>query len=279
MDIREKVVLITGGASGIGAAMARRFAQAGAGMVVVTDIDAVGIASVADEIGGAAFVLDVTDEDRTAEVIAQVEGSYGRIDLLCLNAGIPTDGSVDAPNEEWQRTWEVNVMAHVYATRHALPGMLERGSGYILTTASAAGLLTNIGAAPYSVTKHAAVALAEWIAVTYGDRGIAVSCLCPQFVDTPMLDAFGSHSDETRTWVEGIAISPEELAEAVAVGISDERFLILPHPEVGDYFKNKATDYDRWITGMQKLQKSMEGESRVRRPPLKGDKRVFERGG
>ena len=259
MDIREKVVLVTGAASGIGAAMARRFAADGAGMVVVTDIDAVGIAAVAEEIGGAAFVLDVTDEARTASVIAEVENEYGRIDLLCLNAGIPTDGSVDASNDDWQRTWEVNVMAHVYATRHALPGMLERGSGYILTTASAAGLLTNIGAAPYSVTKHAAVSLAEWIAVTYGDQGIMVSCLCPQFVDTPMLDAFGAHSDETRTWVEGIAISPEELAQVVATGIAQERFLILPHPEVGDYFRNKATDYDRWIAGMRKLQKSMEG--------------------
>ena len=259
MDIREKVVFVTGAASGIGASIARRFAQDGAGMVVVTDIDAVGIAAVADEIGGAAFVLDVTDESRTAEVIAQVEESYGRIDLLCLNAGIPTDGSVDAPNEDWQRTWDVNVMAHVYATRYALPGMLAGGSGYILTTASAAGLLTNIGAAPYSVTKHAAVALAEWIAVTYGEQGIRVSCLCPQFVDTPMLDTFGSHSDETRTWVEGIAISAEDVAQVVADGIAKERFLILPHPEVGEYFTNKATDYDRWIRGVQKLQKSMEG--------------------
>jgi NAD(P)-dependent dehydrogenase (short-subunit alcohol dehydrogenase family) len=259
MDIREKVVLVTGAASGIGAAVARRFAHDGAGVVIVTDIDAVGIAAVAEEIGGEAFVLDVTDETRTAEVIAQVEKSYGRVDLLCLNAGIPTDGSVDAPNDDWRRTWDVNVMAHVYATRYALPGMLERGSGYILTTASAAGLLTNIGAAPYSVTKHAAVALAEWIAVTYGEQGIKVSCLCPQFVDTPMLEAFGAQSDETRTWVEAIAISTEDVAQVVADGIAEERFLILPHPEVGDYFRNKATDYDRWIKGMQKLQRSMEG--------------------
>lgn len=260
MDIREKVVLITGAASGIGAAMAQRFADDGAGIVIVTDIDAVGIAAVADGVGGDAFVLDVTDESRTAEVIAQVEQSYGSIDLLCLNAGIPTDGSVDAPNKDWQRTWDVNVMAHVYATRHVLPGMLERGSGYILTTASAAGLLTNIGAAPYSVTKHAAVALAEWIAVTYGEKGIKVSCLCPQFVDTPMLDAFGGHTDETRTWVEGLAIPAEDVARVVAEGIRSEQFLILPHVEVGDYFKNKATDYDRWISGMQKLQNAFGGE-------------------
>jgi len=260
MDIREKVILITGAASGIGAAMARRFATDGAGMVIVTDIDAVAVAAVADEIGGAAFVLDVTDETRTAGVIAEVEESYGRLDLLCLNAGIPTDGSVDASNEDWQLTWEVNVMAHVYATRHALPGMLERGSGYILTTASAAGLLTNIGAAPYSVTKHAAVALAEWLAVTYGERGIKVSCLCPQFVDTPMLEAFGGHTDETRSWVQSIAIDPDDVAQAVVDGIASEQFLILPHPEVGEYFTNKATDYDRWIRGMQKLQESLQDE-------------------
>jgi NAD(P)-dependent dehydrogenase (short-subunit alcohol dehydrogenase family) len=259
MDIREKVVVITGAAGGSGAAMARRFASDGAGMVIVTDLDAVGIETLADEIGGTAFVLDVTDEDRTHEVINEVEATFGRIDLLCLNAGIPTDGSVDAPNEEWQRTWEVNVMAHVYATRYALPGMIQRGSGYILTTASAAGLLTNIGAAPYSVTKHAAVALAEWIAVTYGDQGIKVSCLCPQFVDTPMLEAFGAHSDETRSWVEGIAIPAKDVANIVAEGIAKEQFLILPHPEVGDYFEFKAANYDRWINGMQKLQRSMDG--------------------
>jgi NAD(P)-dependent dehydrogenase (short-subunit alcohol dehydrogenase family) len=257
MDIRGKVVLITGAASGIGAAMARRFAADGAGIVVVTDLDVVGVEALADEIGGVAFALDVTDEKRTEEVLNEVQATFGGIDLLCLNAGIPTDGSVDAANDDWQRTWEVNVMAHVYATRYALPGMLERGSGYILTTASAAGLLTNIGAAPYSVTKHAAVALAEWIAVTYGDRGIKVSCLCPQFVDTPMLDAFGAHSDETRAWVEGIAIPAEDVAKIVAEGIAKEQFLILPHPEVGDYFAFKAANYDRWIKGMQELQQSM----------------------
>ncbi|GMR01817.1 MAG: SDR family oxidoreductase [Acidimicrobiia bacterium] len=257
MNIREKVILITGGAGGIGAAMARRFNSAGAGMIVVTDIDARGAQAVAESVGGEGIALDVTNEDQTRSVIEHVEASYGRIDLLCLNAGIPTDGSIDAPNVAWQRTWEVNVMAHVYATRHALPGMLDRGAGYILTTASAAGLLTNIGAAPYSVTKHAAVALAEWLAVTYGQRGITVSCLCPMFVDTPMLDAFGGHTAEMQSWVHELAISAEDVADAVAEGIVEERFLILPHPIVGQYFRRKATDYDRWIAGMQDLQASV----------------------
>lgn len=257
MDITGKVIVITGAASGIGASMARRFAHDGAEAVVVTDIDESGALRVAQEIDGIGLHLDVTDETQTAGIITDVENTYGRIDLLCLNAGIPTDGSVDAPDSAWQRTWDVNVMAHVYATRHALPGMLARGSGYILTTASAAGLLTNIGAAPYSVTKHAAIALAEWIAVTYGEQGIKVSCLCPQFVDTPMLDAFGGHEEGMQSWVQELAIPPDDVADAVVAGLAAEQFLILPHPAVADYFEGKATDYDRWIKGMQRLQSTM----------------------
>ncbi len=253
MEIKGRVVVITGGGSGIGAAMARRFADEGAQMVIVVDVDENAARSTADDVDGEAFTLDVADEDGTAALLRQVETHHGRIDILCLNAGIPTDGSVDAPNEAWQRTWDVNVMAHVYATRYVLPGMLERGEGYIVTTASAAGLLTNIGAAPYSVTKHAAVALAEWLSVTYGSRGIKVSCLCPMFVSTPMLDAFARQTDEMRGWVEGLAIDPDEVAAVVMDGIRDERFLILPHPIVGEYFQRKALDYDRWITGMQNL--------------------------
>lgn len=257
MEIEEKVVIITGGASGIGAALATRFAAEGAGAVIVADIDDEGASRVAAEIGGEAIHLDVADDQETEKVIAHIEKLYGRIDVLCLNAGIATDGTPETSNEAWQRTWDVNVMAHVYATRYALPGMLERGSGYIVTTASAAGLLTNIGAAPYAVTKHAAVALAEWLAVTYGERGIGVSCLCPQFVDTPMLDAFADYDDEMRAWVKDIAIDTTEVAEQVMDAIRSETFLVLPHPEVLGYFQNKATDYDRWISGMQKLQATM----------------------
>jgi len=257
VEIQEKVVVVTGGASGIGAALAERFAAEGAGAVIVTDIDDDGASRVAAGFDGEAIHLDVANDEETARVISHVEDSYGRIDILCLNAGIATGGSVDAPDDEWQRTWEINVMAHVYATRYALPGMIERGEGYIVTTASAAGLLTNIGAAPYSVTKHAAVALAEWLAVTYGDKGIGVSCLCPQFVDTPLLDAFADYDDDMRAWVKGITIGTDQVAEEVMAAIRSETFLVLPHPEVLRYFQNKAKDYDRWISGMQKLQATM----------------------
>ncbi len=259
MEIRDRVIVITGGGSGIGASMARRFTEEGAEAVIVADIDTDSATTVADEIGGLPVTLDVSDEDATEAMIRQTIETHGRIDIMCLNAGIPTDGSVDAPNEDWQRTWDVNVMAHVYATRHVLPSMVERGEGYIVTTASAAGLLTNIGAAPYSVTKHAAVALAEWLSVTYGSRGIGVSCLCPMFVDTPMLDAFAGHTDEMRGWVEGLAIEVDDVAAAVVEGIREETFLILPHPIVLDYFQRKSLDYDRWIAGMQQLNGDLSG--------------------
>ncbi|MEN8042143.1 MAG: SDR family oxidoreductase, partial [Actinomycetota bacterium] len=249
MEIRDKVAVITGGGSGIGAAMARRFADEGAAAVILADLDGDAADRVALEIGGEAFALDVTNEAATIKLVNHIQDVHGRIDILCLNAGIPTDGSVDASNDDWQRTWEVNVMAHVYAARHTLPGMLERGDGYIVTTASAAGLLTNVGAAPYSVTKHAAVALAEWLSVTYGSRGIKVSCLCPMFVETPMLDAFAGHTEEMRDWVEGLAIDVDDVARAVVEGIQSEEFLILPHPVVLDYFQRKALDYNRWISG------------------------------
>jgi NAD(P)-dependent dehydrogenase (short-subunit alcohol dehydrogenase family) len=258
MEVRGSVVMVTGAASGIGAALARASASHGARAVVVTDIDEEGAHTVAEAVGGIAMHLDVTDEAATETVIDAIEDEFGALDILFLNAGIATDGSVDAPDEAWQRTWDVNVMAHVYATRHALPGMLARGSGHIVSTASAAGLLTNIGAAPYSVTKHAAVALAEWLAVTYGDRGIGVSCLCPQFVDTPMLEAFAGHSAEMRTWVHRIAIDADDVADEVMAAIEEGRFLILPHAEVADYFLAKATDYERWLAGMRRLQASMD---------------------
>jgi NAD(P)-dependent dehydrogenase (short-subunit alcohol dehydrogenase family) len=257
MRVDGSVVFITGGASGIGAAMAAQFAASGAGTVVVADRDGSGARAVAASIDGEAIELDVTDEEATRIAIEDVEERHGRLDILCVNAGIATDGSVDAPNEAWQRTWDVNVMAHVYATRHAIPGMLERGEGHIVSTASAAGLLTNLGAAPYSVTKHAAVALAEWIAVTYGDRGIGVSCLCPQFVDTPMLSAFSGHSTRMQDWVEGLAMPAEDVAAMVVQAVETGGFLILPHPDVATYFRNKANDYDRWIAGMQRLQASL----------------------
>ena len=195
--------------------------------------------------------LDVSEEAAVTSSIETVESEHGPIGLLVNNAGIATGGSVDVPTALWQKTWDVNVMAHVYAIRAALPGMLAAGSGYILSTVSAAGLLTNIGAAPYSVTKHAALALAEWVSMSYGKRGIGVSALCPQFVETPMLDVFGDAA--SQEWVRSIAISPDDVADAVIDGLAAERFLILPHPEVETFFQNKANDYDRWLGGMRKL--------------------------
>jgi len=257
LEISEKVVVVTGGASGIGAAMVTRFAAEGAGAVVALDIDGDGAATIAAAVGGSSYELDVADDAQTRSVFNQIEDELGRIDILCLNAGIATAGSVDVPNEVWQRTWDVNVMSHVYATRCVLPGMLARGSGYLVHTASAAGLLTNIGAAPYSVTKHAVVALAEWLSLTYGDRGIVVSALCPQFVDTPMLDVFAGDGDAMKGWVHSLAVTPQEVAEAVVAGLAAETFLILPHPDVAVYFERKAVDYDRWLVGMRKLQASM----------------------
>lgn len=258
MQINDAVVVVTGAASGIGEALAHRFAREDVSVVVAIDRDGDGAQRVAEAVDGVAFELDVADDGATVEVFDSIDKQFGRVDIVCLNAGIATGGSVDEPNEVWERAWQVNVMSHVYATRCVLPGMLERGRGYLVHTASAAGLLTNIGAAPYSVTKHGVVALAEWLSVTYGDRGIGVSALCPQFVDTPMLEVFGADSDEMRTWVHSIAVSPDQVAESVIEGIIEERFLILPHPEVADYFRNKAADHDRWISGMRRLQASME---------------------
>ncbi len=259
MRVEGQVVFITGAGSGIGAALAERFAAESAQSVIVTDLDGASAERVAHTIGGVPMELDVTDEDAVGDAIESTESSHGPIGLLVNNAGIATGGSVDVATEAWQRTWEVNVMSHVFAIRAALPGMLAHGSGYILSTVSAAGLLTNIGAAPYAVTKHAALALAEWVAVTYGRQGIGVSALCPQFVETPMLDAFADAA--SQEWVRSIAVTTTDVADAVIDGLAAERFLILPHPEVATYFQNKAGDYDRWIGGMQKLNDQLAGRS------------------
>ena len=261
MQLQDKIAVVTGGGGGIGGALARRFAAEGARLVVVADVDGDAAGAVAEEIGGIAVQADLGTEAGCIEVVRAAE-EQGPIDLLCLNAGIALGGGVEAPDEDWYRIWDINVMAHVWAVRAALPAMLARGEGYILTTASAAGLLTNIGAAPYAVTKHAAVALAEWLSITHGDAGITVSCLCPQGVRTKML--FPDDEDTAQATgassvrIQGV-LEPEDVAEAVVQGIADERFLILPHPEVLDYFQRKATDYDRWLGGMRKLQARTQG--------------------
>ena len=198
------------------------------------------------EVGGVAMRVDAADEAQVRELVAKA----GDIDLFCSNAGISVTGGIEVPDADWERIWGINVKAHLYAARAVLPGMLARGVGYLLHTVSAAGLLTQIGSAPYSVTKHAALALAEWLAITYGDRGIKVSCLCPQGVLTRML--LGPDGKRVSFLREG-AIEPEEVADAVVRGLQEERFLILPHPEVAEYFRRKADDYDRWLAGMRRL--------------------------
>lgn len=249
MNLKDKVVIVTGGASGIGRALCARFAAEGARGVVVADLDAAGAERVARQVGGLSVATDVSREADIFRLVNQAIDVYGQVDLFCSNAGIATDGGPDVSDASWQRIWEINFMAHVYGARAVLPGMLARGEGYLLQTASAAGLLTQIGSAPYSVTKHAAVAFAEWLAITYGDSGIKVSCLCPQGVRTRMLEE-AERGDFLR---EG-ALDPEEVAAIVVEGLEDERFLILPHPEVAEYFRRKATDYDRWLRGMRSLQ-------------------------
>ena len=260
MELRDRVVIVTGGADGIGRALCRRFAREGALAVVVADIDSDGATRVADEIGGLAVATDVSKESDIVRLVERAESDYGRIDLFCSNAGIAgLQGGAEVPDSDWQRIWEVNVMAHIYAARAVLPGMIARGAGYLLHTASAAGLLTQIGSAPYSVTKHAALAFAEWLSIAHADAGIKVSCLCPQGVRTKML--LGEDGAGENFLVEG-SRSPEEVAESVVVGLAEERFLILPHPEVSEYFRRKADDYDRWLKGMRRLQARVFGSER-----------------
>jgi NAD(P)-dependent dehydrogenase (short-subunit alcohol dehydrogenase family) len=254
MNLSQRVCVITGGASGIGRAICRRFARDGA-RVVVSDIDLAGAEAVAAEIGGIAFRTDVSREADLIALVAHVEQRVGPIDLFCSNAGIAIAGGPEAPDADWRRIIDINLMAHVWAARVLVPDMVRRGFGYLVNVASAAGLVTQIGSAPYAVTKHAAVAFAEWLAVTYGDRGLRVSCVCPLGVKTPMLD-FGDRRITALLSPE--AIEAEEVANAVARGVATEEFLILPHPQVREYVLRKATDRDRWIKGMRRLQHRLE---------------------
>ena len=249
MDLSGKNIVITGAASGIGRAMARRFHAEGAGRLYLTDVNEAGLTAVAKEVGAEHLAVDVGSEEAVTALIASAEASLGSIDLLCNNAGISVPGGPEVETEDWQKIWQINVMAHVWATRAALPAMLARGDGYLLHTTSAAGLLTQIGSAPYAVTKHAAVAYAEWLAITYGDRGIKVSALCPQAVRTAMT---AGHEDGVAS-VDGM-MDPEVLCEAVVETLRSETFLVLPHPEVLTYLQRKAGDYDRWLKGMRRLQ-------------------------
>jgi NAD(P)-dependent dehydrogenase (short-subunit alcohol dehydrogenase family) len=256
VKIAGKVCVVTGGASGIGKALATRFIAEGATAVVIADLNADTVSAVGADIGAQANVLDVRDESAIAALVASVEAEHGQIDLFCSNAGIiGVDGepwwATGADNALWQRMWEIHLMSHVYAARACLPAMIARGEGYFLNTASAAGLLAQIGSAPYSVTKHAAVSFAESLAITHGDDGIKVSCLCPQAVDTAM--TAGTDGGGVAG-VDGM-LSADAVAEAVIQGLDAESFLILPHPEVEEYRQNKARSYERWLGGMRKLRR------------------------
>ncbi len=249
MQVKDKIVVVTGGASGIGRALAHRFTAEGAAKVVVADLNADGVREVADEIGAIAVTTNVAIEDDVKNLVKTAEDQAGPIDLFCSNAGIAVHGDLENSNEEWQRVWDVNLMSHVYAARAVVPGMIERGGGYLLNTASAAGLLSQIGSSTYSVTKHAAVGFAEWLSITYGKRGIKVSLLCPQAVRTAMTAGMDNGG---VAGVDGM-MEPEELANAVIETLAEERFLCLPHPQVLEYMQRKTGDYDRWLNGMRRL--------------------------
>jgi NAD(P)-dependent dehydrogenase (short-subunit alcohol dehydrogenase family) len=253
MQLQDKVVVVTGGANGIGRALCRRFAEEGAAAVVVADIDEAAALALADEIGGLGLGCDVGVEADIQHVVDRTQAEHGCIDLFCSNAGITVNGGLNTTDAQWQRMWQVNVLSRIYAARAVLPSMLARGSGYLLQTVSAAGLLTEIGSASYSVTKHADLAYAEWLSSIYGREGIGVSCICPLGVETDMLDP----DDPIHQFLQVTAITPEQVADSVIEGLSEERFLILPHPEVADFFQIKAGDHDRWLRGMQRLHQKL----------------------
>ncbi|MBL0085507.1 MAG: SDR family oxidoreductase [Ideonella sp.] len=257
MELNGKVVVVTGGASGIGQAMCRRFAQEGARAVVVADLQDEAAQQLAREIGGLAVRTNVAVQAEVQALVERATQSYGQIDLFCSNAGIISRTDSDAPPADWQRHWDVNLMAHVHAANAVLPQMLARGEGYLLQTASAAGLLSQVNAAPYTVTKHAAAAFAEWLSIAHGDAGIRVSCLCPQGVLTPML--LGAAKGGRRSFLQEGAVTPEALAEVVVQGLRAERFLILPHEEVLDFWQRKTADIDRWLKGMRRLRAKVMG--------------------
>ncbi len=259
MELSDKIIVITGGGSGIGKAMATRFKQEGAKQIVLVDINAKLAESVAQQLGCLAMSADVSKEEDIKRVIDETEKTVGPIDLFCSNAGVGLGDDLNAANNEWQLSWDINVMPHVYAARHLVPLMVARGGGYFLNTSSAAGLLNQIGGAAYAVTKHAAVGFAEWLAIHHGHQGVKVSLLCPQAVRTPMTE--GEHDAAKAASVDGM-MEPEELAEVVVEQLREESFLILPHSEVLGYMQNKTSNYDRWIGGMNKLMLKIVGKVR-----------------
>jgi len=255
MQIKDKTIVVTGGGHGIGKGLCKRFAAETPKAIVVADIDIDAAKQVAASINGHAVACDVADESAVVALVEETESNIGPIDLFCLNAGIAGGSGDDVSNEDWDQMIDINFKSHVYTARVLVPKMIERGSGYLLHTASAAGLLTSISSAPYSVTKHAVVAFAEWLRITHGPEGLKVSCLCPQGVQTRMIEA----DDPSVAMLREGSITVEELAECVVQGIEKESFLILPHPEVAKFIQNKATNYDRWIAAMQKIRQKVMG--------------------
>jgi NAD(P)-dependent dehydrogenase (short-subunit alcohol dehydrogenase family) len=260
MQVRDKVIAITGGANGIGLALARRFKQDGAKHVAIADLDGDKVQAAARELGGTGFKCDVSNEEDIRSFVAQTEQQAGAIDLFCSNAGIAVSDpdfemAASAPDAVWERNWRIHVMAHVYAARALLPGMIARKQGYFLNTVSAAGLLSQIGSGTYSATKHAAIGFAEHLAITHKDHGIRVSVLCPQAVRTAMLG--DSENDAGKSAAVDGVLTPEQVAEAVTQGLDRESFLILPHAQVAQYIQKKSSEYDRWIGGMAKLRRTM----------------------
>jgi len=262
LELKDKVVVITGAGSGIGRAMAVRFKEEGAKHIVAVDINKNNVQATADLVGCHAMTADVSSESDMLKVIEETEANWGPIDLFCSNAGVGIAPRLDSANHEWQKSWDINVMAHVFISRHLIPRMVARGGGYFLITSSAAGLLNQIGGASYGVTKHAAVGFGEWLAIHYQHQGIKVSMLCPQAVRTAMTTA--GDAQETAqiqsASIDGM-IEPEEAMESVVQGLRDECFLILPHAVVLDYIRGKTADYDRWLGGMNKLMRSLTGVS------------------
>ena len=267
MELNDRVVVITGGGSGIGEALARAAHAEGARHVVVADLDAAGVERVAADIGGTAIVLDVRDEEAIKRMVDETEDAHGPIDLFVSNAGYVTMAGLEDSNESIQQMWEVHCMAHIYAARAVLPSMIARGEGYLLNTASAAGLLTQIGSMTYSMTKAAAISLAEWLSISHHHQGIRVSVLCPQAVATNIVanspDNRGAAPDGDGAGLAGGVASgdgvlePADVAARCLEAIRDERFLILPHPEVATYVERKATDRDRWLAGMRRFQSAL----------------------
>jgi NAD(P)-dependent dehydrogenase (short-subunit alcohol dehydrogenase family) len=262
MQLNGAVAVVTGGGNGIGAALARRFADEGAAGVVVVDLDGDGAARVASSLPdgrGVALAGDVTDESVHAEAVRLAEARFGPVDVYASNAGIGAGDGIGAPLDTWDAVWRVNVLAHVLAARAVLPSMLERRTGWLLQTASAAGLLTNLGDAAYTATKHAAVGLAEWLSATYRHRGIGVSCLCPMGVDTDLLRRATEGVAGNVVTGAGDVLSPEAVAGHVVDAITAERFLVLPHPEVQSFLNGKVADIDGWLAAMNRVQQKLEG--------------------